>query len=165
MITIIAAIQEKDNAIGKNNGLLFHLPEDLAHFKELTAGHPVIMGRKTYDSLPPKFKPLPNRTNIVITNNSDLVFPEQVLVIDSLQKAVDCAKNIDEDIFIIGGGKIYEEAFNIGCADRLELTIVKSEEEGTVFFPDWKKFGIVTKSTEDQVSKNGLTYKFITMEK
>ena len=103
MMTIIVAMG-KNRAIGKDNQLLWHLPNDLKHFKELTLGHPIIMGRKTYESIG---KPLPNRTNIVVSRKKDW-FEEGILIVGTLKEALKFAKKIDENFFIIGGGNIYD---------------------------------------------------------
>ncbi|WP_394660079.1 dihydrofolate reductase [uncultured Chryseobacterium sp.] len=137
MTTIVVAMGEK-NEIGFENRLLWHLPRDLKHFKEITLGHPVIMGRKTYESIG---KPLPNRTNIVVSRKTDW-FEEGILIVGSIKEAVKFAKKIDEEIFIIGGGKIYEQMMDI--TDRLEVTVVKAELEADTYFPKidpkvWKK--------------------------
>ncbi len=117
------------NEIGSHNQLLWHLPKDLKHFKELTSGHPIIMGRKTYESIG---KALPNRTNIVVSRKKDW-FQEGILIVGSIKEAVKFAKKIDENIFIIGGGNIYEQTIEI--ADRLEVTLVKTQLKADTFFP------------------------------
>lgn len=126
------------NEIGFENQLLWHLPKDLKHFKEITSGHPVIMGRKTYESIG---KPLPNRTNIVVSRKTDW-FEEGILIVGSIKEAVKFAKKIDEEVFIIGGGKIYEQTMDI--VDKLEVTLVKADLQADTFFPKidpkiWKK--------------------------
>ena len=118
------------NEIGSDNQLLWHLPKDLKHFKELTSGHPIIMGRKTYESIG---KALPNRTNIVVSRKKNW-FQEGVLIVGSIKEAVKFAKKIDENIFIIGGGNIYEQTMEI--ADRLEVTLVKTQLKADTFFPE-----------------------------
>ena len=128
MITIIAAIG-KNNELGKDNQLLWHLPVDLKHFKNLTSGHPIIMGRKTYESIG---KPLPNRTNIVVSRKENW-FEEGILIVPSLKDAIKHAKKINENIFIIGGGEIYRNT--IDMADRLEITQVNHQTDADVFFP------------------------------
>lgn len=128
MTTIVVAMGEK-NEIGSDNQLLWHLPKDLKHFKDLTSGHPIIMGRKTYESIG---KPLPNRTNIVISRKKDW-FEEGILIVGSIKEAVKFAKKIDENIFIIGGGNIYEQTMEI--TDRLEVTLVKANLEADTYFP------------------------------
>ena len=126
LITIIAAASE-NNVIGNDNKLIWHLSDDLKHFKNLTKDHHVIMGRKTFESMP---KALPNRTNIVITRNKDYV-GENITVVQSLEEALNIAKD-DSQPFIIGGGEIYNLAIEI--ADRIELTRVHSEFNGDAFF-------------------------------
>ena len=128
MITIIAAIAE-NNALGKNNDLLWHLPDDFKRFKEITSGHYIIMGRKTFESFP---KPLPNRTHVIITRQKDFS-PEGCIVVDSIEKAIaSCPKK--EDLFIIGGGEIYKQSLSI--ADRLDITLVHHTFDATVYFPE-----------------------------
>ena len=128
MITIIAAVAQ-NNAIGKNNDLLWHLPKDFKRFKEVTSGHYIIMGRKTFESFP---KPLPNRTHVVITRQKNYN-PENCIVAESLEDAINkCPKN--EDVFIIGGGEIYNQAINI--CDKLDITKVQHQFEAEVFFPE-----------------------------
>lgn len=131
---ILSAIVATDehNAIGKNNQLPWHLPEDLKFFKRTTMGKPVLMGRKTYESMG---KPLPGRLNIVLSRQADLNLPEGVRLVNELQSAIQQleAEGIDE-AFVIGGGKIFEEAMPL--VDRLYLTEVKTVVEGAdVFFP------------------------------
>lgn len=130
MITLIAAVSE-NNALGRNGELLWHLPEDFKRFKALTTGHCIIMGRKTFESLP---KLLSNRTHIVITRQSNYV-PEGCIVVNSLKEAVEKAKTIDENPYIIGGGEIYHLALDI--ADKIELTRVHATfDDADAFFPE-----------------------------
>ncbi len=137
MLTLVVAM-DKNRGIGAGNQLLWHLPRDLKHFKEITSGHPVIMGRNTYESIG---KPLPNRTNIVVSTRKNW-FQEGILIVGSLKEALKFAKKIDENVFVIGGGKIYEQT--IDAADRLEVTVVDGVFDAEVFFPEiddkmWKK--------------------------
>ena len=139
LITIIAAASE-NNVIGKDNKLIWHLSEDLKHFKELTKGHHVIMGRKTFESMP---KALPNRTNVIITRNRNYT-ADNAIVVQSLDDALKISKK-DSQPFIIGGGEIYKMAMSI--ADRIELTRVHADFEGDAFFPEielseWKEVKI-----------------------
>jgi dihydrofolate reductase len=134
-VSAIAAMS-RNNVIGKDNALLWHISEDLKHFKKLTTGKPIIMGRKTYESLG---KPLPNRTNIVVSRHkADL---QGVVWLRSIDEAIAFAKTdahnkgLDE-IFIIGGGQIYKET--LPRIERLYLTVVDREYEGDTYFPDWK---------------------------
>jgi dihydrofolate reductase len=126
-ISIIAALAS-NNAIGKDNGLLCHLPGDLTRFKELTLHHTVIMGHRTYLSLPKGA--LPHRTNIVLSRSTQHI--EGCIVVDSLEKALEKCKN-EEEIFIIGGGSLYQQALPL--ADRLYLTHIHAALEGDTFFP------------------------------
>ena len=128
MITLIAAAAE-NNALGKNNDLIWHLPDDFKRFKSITSGHYIIMGRKTFESFP---KPLPNRTHVIITRQKNYN-PENCIVVNSLEKAIAaCPK--DEDVFVIGGGEIYKQS--IAIADKIELTRVHSTFEADTFFPE-----------------------------
>lgn len=128
MITLIAAAAE-NNALGKNNDLIWHLPDDFKRFKAITSGHYIIMGRKTFESFP---KPLPNRTHVIITRQKNYN-PENCIVVNSLEKAIEmCPKN--EDVFVIGGGEIYQQS--IAIADKIELTRVYSTFEADTYFPE-----------------------------
>lgn len=160
MITIIVAMDKK-NGIGNNNQLLWHLPKDLKHFKDITSGHPVIMGRRTYESIG---KPLPNRTNIVISSRNDW-FQEGILIVGSIKEAIKYAQKIDEDIFILGGGNIYQQTIDL--ADRLEVTLVDTELRADTYFPninpaEWKK---TKDSFHAKDEKNPFNLHFITYEK
>ncbi len=128
MITIIAAAGI-NNELGKDNDLVWHLPDDFKRFKKLTTGHHIIMGRKTFQSFP---KPLPNRTHIVITRNKDY-HPEDVITVYSMEEALEIVKN-DDQPFIIGGGEIYKIGLEV--ADKIELTRVNSSFEADTFFPE-----------------------------
>lgn len=134
MIAIIASTTS-DNVIGKDNSLPWHIPEDLKNFKKLTNNNVVIMGRKTYDSLP--IKPLPNRHNIVISKSLQ---DNKVNVAPSPQQALKMAQSHNKPIFIIGGSTIYEQFMNI--ADTMFISIIKEDYEGDTYFPafgeEWK---------------------------
>ena len=128
MLTLIAAASE-NNALGKDNDLVWHLPDDFKRFKALTSGHYIIMGRKTFESFP---KPLPNRTHVIITRQNDYKVPEGCIVVNSLKEAINvCSEN--EEVFIIGGGQIYKQSIEI--ADKIELTRVHTTVEADAFFP------------------------------
>ncbi|WOD42163.1 dihydrofolate reductase [Hwangdonia lutea] len=127
-LTIIVAAAEND-AIGKGNKLIWHLSDDLKRFKTLTNGHHIIMGRKTFESFP---KPLPNRTHVVISRQQDYHVPHGVILVNSLEAAIDAVKN-DAQPFIIGGGEIYKQA--MAFADKIELTRVHESFEADTFFP------------------------------
>lgn len=159
LVTLIAAASE-NNVIGKDNKLIWHLSDDLKHFKELTKGHFVIMGRKTFESMP---KALPNRTNIVITRNKDYV-GENITVVQSLEEALNIAKD-DSQPFIIGGGEIYNLAIEI--ADRIELTRVHAEFNGDAFFPtiDPNKWTEVKRDARKKDEKHSYDFTFIRYDK
>lgn len=160
MTTIVVAMGEK-NEIGADNQLLWHLPKDLKHFKDLTSGHPIIMGRKTYESIG---KALPNRTNIVISRKKNW-FEEGILIVGSIKEAVKFAKKIDENVFIIGGGNIYEQTMEI--ADKLEVTLVKAELKADTFFPkiDPKIWKLSEEVFHEKDDKNQYDFSFQTYEK
>ena len=131
MITIIAAAGE-NNSLGKDNDLVWHLPDDFKRFKELTSGNHILMGRKTFETFP---KPLPNRTHLIITRQNDYSVPEKCFTFDSIQSALyEVLEHSDNNIWIIGGGEIYKQSMEI--ADRIELTRVHSEFEADTFFPE-----------------------------
>lgn len=157
-LTIIVAAGE-DNAIGKDNDLIWHLSDDLKRFKALTNGHYIIMGRKTFESFP---KPLPNRTHVVITRQKDYQVPSGIIVVNSLADAIDAARH-DKQAFVIGGGEIYKQA--IPLVDKLEITRVHSTfENADTFFPeidmnDWKE---ISKTTHNADEKHAYSFSFIT---
>lgn len=143
MITIIAAIG-KNNELGKNNDLIWHLPADLKRFKKVTTGHHIIMGRNTFESIG---KPLPNRTSIIITRNKDY-FKDGCLIANSIEEAIHLTEG--KDAFIIGGAQIYQQALEKDLVDRLDITTVLSEFDADVFFPEidaaiWKEVSKETK--------------------
>ncbi|WP_298368459.1 dihydrofolate reductase [uncultured Lutibacter sp.] len=155
MITIIAAVAE-NNALGKNNQLIWHLPADLKRFKQVTLNHNVIMGRKTFESLG---KPLPNRTNIVITRNNQYK-AENCIVVNSLEEALKVSKN-DENPYILGGAEIYSQAIKI--ADKLDLTFVHHTFNADAFFPEIDKSIWIESSRQDFKAddKNNYDYSFV----
>ena len=159
MITIIAAIG-KNGELGKNNDLIWHLPNDLKRFKKVTAGHHVIMGRKTFESLG---KPLPNRTNIIITRNAAYT-AEGCVIVNSLQEAIEAAQE-DENPFILGGAQIYKQALEI--ADVLDLTRVDASLEADAFFPeiDPEKWKEVAREKHQKDERHDYNYSFVTYKK
>lgn len=158
-ISMIAAIASGNRALGLNGRLIYHIPDDLKRFKEITSGHAIIMGRKTFESIG---HPLPNRTNIVITNDTGYL-ASGIIVVHSLDEAFELAEEKEGDeIFIIGGGQIYQEAR--GLADKLYLTIVEGNPQADTFFPDYSDFKKVTYESETQ-EHDGLKYKFLELEK
>lgn len=137
-VSLIAALSSQNRGIGFHGDLLWRIPEDLARFKKVTVGHPVIMGRKTWESLPEKFRPLPNRANIIVTRNASYRAPGAV-VVTSLEDAFSSAETAPgaEEVFVIGGGEIYKEALPL--ANRLYLTLIDDSKEADAFFPEYKK--------------------------
>jgi dihydrofolate reductase len=128
MVIMIAAVAE-NNALGKNNDLLWHLPNDFKRFKEITSGHHIIMGRKTFESFP---KPLPNRTHVIITRQNDFEY-EGCIVVQNIEKAISVCP-INENLYIIGGGEIYQQS--ISFADQLDITRVHHSFDADVYFPE-----------------------------
>ncbi|MDP2665629.1 MAG: dihydrofolate reductase [bacterium] len=144
-IAIIAALGATTRALGRDNRLLWHIPEDMRRFKELTVGHPVIMGRKTWESLPQKFRPLPGRTNIVVTRQVDYE-AKGAVVADSFENARAVSKRAPgaDEIFVIGGGELYAAA--LPHANRLYLTLVDAETDADTFFPPYEQeFKMISK--------------------
>ncbi len=172
-LSIIVAVDEK-NGIGKNNQMSWHISEDFKRFKEKTTGHPIIMGRKTWESLP--VKPLPDRYNIIVTRDpefkisfgnaqdkQDLRIGDNFSIVSSLEEAIDVAKkqNGSEEIFIIGGGQIFGQAIKL--ADKLYITKVKGDYDSDAFFPDYSNF---KKVIFEKKSKEGnYEYTFFELEK
>lgn len=157
VISVICAIG-KNREIGKNNQLLWHIPEDFKHFKTVTSGHPIMMGQKTFESIG---RPLPNRTNIVITNDHNF-FAEGCEVVYSIEEAIERAKEVDQkEIFFIGGGMIYKQA--VPLADKIYLTIVEGEFEADTFFPEYAEFTKIVAQREG--SDENFKYKFVELVK
>jgi len=155
MVTIIAAASE-NNALGKDNDLVWHLPDDFKRFKTLTTGHYIIMGRKTFESFP---KPLPNRTHVIITHQKDYEVPAGCIVVCSLHEALAiCPK--EEDSFVIGGGQIYKQS--IDNVDKIELTRVHTTIDADTFFPiiDLKNWKLIAEEfhAKDEKHKYDFTY-------
>lgn len=150
-----------NNALGKDNQLIWHLPADLKRFKKMTLNHMVIMGRKTYESLG---KPLPNRTNIIITRDKNYKV-EGCVVVNSLKEALEAAVKENENPFILGGAEIYRQAMQF--ADKLDLTFVHHKFEADVFFPEIDKTIWKETSHEDFKAdeKNKYDYSFVTFER
>jgi len=159
MISIIVAVSE-DLGIGKNNDLLWHLPDDMKRFKKLTTGNTVVMGKRTWESLPKR--PLPNRRNVVITDVPGETFDGAVAAY-SIEDAVTLCKD-DREVFIIGGGSIYRQFMPI--ADRLYITHVHRKTEADVYFPEisrktWK----VIDKEEFRPADDGIPYTYVIYER
>ena len=153
-ISIIVAMA-KDRVIGKDNEMPWHLPADLQHFRKMTSGKPIIMGRKTYESIG---RPLPKRHNIIISRNSDYEV-EGCDVVNSLDAALEVAGDVEE-IFIIGGGFLYDQT--IDAADRLYLTFIDLEIDGDTFFPEYEHLNIkkIASEAHKKDGKNPYDYEF-----
>lgn len=163
MVSIVAAVDEK-RGIGKGNDLLFHISEDFDRMKKLTMGHPLIMGRKTFESIGRK---LPGRTSIVITSNPeklDNLNYEADVICSSLEEAIKIAqgKPGGEEIIIFGGGQILNEAVEKGLVDVLHITEVEGDYGADTFFPDYSKFKVVS---EESHESEGYKYKFLELQK
>lgn len=159
MIIMIAAVAQ-NNALGKNNDLLWHLPNDFKRFKAITTGHHIIMGRKTFESFP---KPLPNRTHVIITRQKDYK-ATGCIVVSSLEEALSvCPSN--EDVFIIGGGEIYNLA--LPMADKLDLTKVHHTFEADAYFPeiDPKQWKLIISEHHSKDEKHEYDYSFESYER
>src|SRR5690606_35404608 len=133
-VALIVAM-DLERGIGKNNDLMWHLPADMKFFKETTTGHIVVLGRKNYESIPEKFRPLPNRVNAVLTRNAEYK-ADGSLVFHSLESCLDYFKDEKEKtIFIIGGGEIYKQALDLNCVEIIYLTEVQKVYGADTFFP------------------------------
>jgi dihydrofolate reductase len=155
-ISIVAAVA-RGGVIGRGGTIPWRLPEDLERFKALTTGHAVVMGRRTWDSLPERFRPLPGRRNVVVTRNPGLS-------VDGAERAGSLAAALklvasEPHVFVIGGGQLYAEALPL--ADELLLTEIDAEIDGDTFFPSWKPADFEEVSRERHVSEAGLPYSFV----
>ena len=164
-ISLIVAVSE-NGVIGKDNDLIWHLPKDMQFFKKITIGHHVIMGRRNFESIPHKYRPLPNRTNIIITRQSEYK-AEGCIVVNSVETALEIAKNNgDIEPFIIGGGQIYRIAIEKNLVDKIYLTKIHHSFKGDTFFPklssDWKETNKIENKADD---KHKYNYDIITLER
>lgn len=158
-ISLIAAIG-KNRELGKENSLLWNIPEDMKHFRDTTRGHAVVMGRKTFESIG---RPLPNRTNIIVSRDKNYKVPEDCLRAESIEEAIKIASEHEStEVFIIGGAQIY--ALALPYADKLYLTIVDKEfPDADAFFPDYPEFKkTISKRTSSDENYN---YSFIELTK
>lgn len=139
MKTALIVAMDSDRGIGKNNDLMWHLPKDMKFFKDTTQGQIVVMGRKNYDSIPEKYRPLPNRLNVVLTRNENFDAPN-CLVFHSLEECLTHFKEESERIvFIIGGGEIYRMALDSGILDEMYITHVHERYDAETFFPSFEE--------------------------
>ena len=153
-VSLIVAM-DKNRGIGKNNDLMWHLPNDMRFFKETTAHHIVVMGRKNYDSIPEKYRPLPNRRNVILTRNSNFK-AEDCDVFNSLDDALGAYKHDSEKtIFIIGGGQIYTLALAHEVVDEMFITHIDGDYDADTFFPEfdeskWSKELVLKQEIDDR---------------
>jgi len=155
VITLVAAVA-RDGAIGRDNALLWHIPEDMARFKALTVGKPVIMGRKTWDSIPAKFRPLPGRRNLVVSRSTTALPGAEVFA--SLDAAL--AACTEPEVSVIGGGEIY--ALALPLADKLALTEVDASfPDADRHFPAWPRSQFTEAAREARASATGLSFEFV----
>lgn len=162
-ISMIAAIG-RNRELGKGNDLLWKIPEDLKRFRMLTKGHPCVMGRKTFDSILSAIgKPLPDRTNIVITHDKEWTH-EGALAVQSMEEAIQLAKRKPggEEVFIIGGGQIY--TLGISYTDKLYLTLIDDAKEADSFFPEYADH-FKKKVYEEERTHEGLNYRWVDLER
>jgi len=159
-ITLVAAIA-RDGVIGDGTSIPWHIPEDLAFFRDLTMGHPVVMGRRTWDSLPERFRPLPGRRNIVVSRSPTWT-ADGAESAGSLDAALQLAEGAEE-VFVIGGAEIFAAA--LPNADRLVLTEIDLDVVGEVTFPDWDREAFAEITREQVVAADGTALSFVSYER
>ncbi len=160
MISFIVAMDD-NNLIGKDNALPWHLPADLAYFKKVTTNHTIVMGRKTYESIG---RPLPKRKNVVLTHSTSFQ-EEGVTVIHSLDELKEMANRSNEELFIIGGARLYEQLLPV--ADRLYVTHIRATFDGDTHFPVFSKeeWKIIDSKEHKKDEKNAYDYEFVVYER
>lgn len=137
MIKLIVA-KAKNNAIGKDNDLIWHLPDDMKFFTDSTRKQVVIMGRKNWDSIPDKYRPLPDRVNVVVTRNTNFQ-SDECAVFPTVEAAIDAYKNGEQDVYIIGGGQVYKYALDHDLVGEMFITEIEAEFDADAFFPDFEE--------------------------
>ncbi|HVX90227.1 MAG TPA: dihydrofolate reductase [Candidatus Paceibacterota bacterium] len=164
MISAVAAISAKDRGLGVKGDLLWKIPEDLKRFRDITRGHPVVMGRKTWESLPENVRPLPGRVNFVVTRDAQYE-AKGATVVTNIDTALEAARLAPggEEVFVIGGGEIYTAA--LPHTDRLYLTLIASEKPADAFFPEYEKEFTKEVFREDHETSEGLTYSWVDFER
>ncbi len=165
-VSLIVAVAS-NGVIGKDNDLIWYLPRDLNYFKRTTQGHAVIMGRRNYESIPEKYRPLPGRTNIVVTRQNEYEAPG-CKVVNSLESALALANEIDDDEpFIIGGGQIYKESLQENIVNRLYITEVHADFEGDTYFPciDEDVWEEVTREHHPADARHAFAHSFVVYDK
>ncbi len=159
-LSLVAAVP-RNAAIGRGNALLWSEPEDQKHFRRVTLGHAVIMGRKTWDSLPARFRPLPGRRNLVVTRNAAWQ-ADGAEAVGSIEAALALLAGTDR-AFVIGGAEVYRLALPL--ADELELTEIDADLDGDTFFPLWDRTRFVATRGEPRIGADGVGYRFVTYKK
>ena len=159
-VALVAAVA-RGGVIGRDSGIPWRLPEDMRRFRTLTMGHPVVMGRRTWESLPDQFRPLPGRGNVVVTRNSDW----SAQGADRAGSIEDALRLLEGEgtVFVIGGGEIYAAA--LPSADELLLTEIDAEIEGDTYFPNWDPDDFEEVARERNVSSEGVPFSFVTYER
>jgi dihydrofolate reductase len=164
IISLIAALTQ-NNVIGKNNDLPWHLPDDMKYFMQTTKGHYVIMGRRNYDSIPEKFRPLPNRTNVVVTRQKSFEAPN-CHVVNSLEEGLTLAREAgQQEVFIIGGAEIYAQGLTF--ANRLYLTEIDGVVDGDTYFPsfDQQAWQEISRVHHPADARHAYAFDFVIYEK
>jgi dihydrofolate reductase len=159
-LSLVAAVA-RGGVIGRGGALPWHLPEDMARFRETTMGHPVVMGRRTWDSLPDRFRPLPGRRNVIVTRNEAWA-ADGAERAGSLEEALELLRDACH-VFVIGGGELFAEALPV--ADELRLTEIDLEVEGDAFFPPWERNAFEEVSRESHVSADGTPFSFVSYDR
>lgn len=157
-LSIIACVGKKLE-LGKENNLIFHIKDDMKYFKEVTLNHIVVMGRKTYESLPGLLK---DRKNVVITRSKNIDFPSEVEVFSSIEEFMEHYKNYQDEIFIIGGASIYKQFLDF--CDKIYLTEVNKEVDADVYFPEFDK-NLYNREVIDSGESKTLKYEFVIYKK
>ncbi len=156
-VTLVAAVA-RGGVIGRDGGIPWRIPEDVARFKALTTGHAVVMGRRTWESIPDRFRPLPDRRNVVVTRNSAWA-ADGAERAGSVEEALELLTG-EDPVFVIGGAEVYEAA--LAFADELELTEIALDVEGDTFFPEWDRNAFVEVARAEHMAANGTTFAFVT---
>ena len=166
IVSLIVAIP-KNLAIGKNNKLIWNLPEDMKFFMETTTGHPVIMGRKNFESIPERYRPLKNRTNVIVTRNKDYD-AKGCIVVNTIEDSLKCLSELkDDEIFVIGGGEVYRRFLEQNLIDRMYITHIDESFEGDTYFPeiDFSKWSSKTIMDYPKDVENPHNFKVVIYEK
>lgn len=161
-VALIVAM-DQDRGIGRNNDLMWHLPLDMRFFKETTSNHIVVMGRKNFESIPEKYRPLPNRENAILTRNTSFTAPGCV-VFNSLESCLEnYSSESERTVFIIGGGEIYKESLALDCLDELYITHIEGSFGADTFFPhfDLTKWNVSTLFTHSKDEKHEASFSIL----